>query len=727
VINLNNSQKSAVTTTGHPTLVLAGAGTGKTMVIVERIAWLILEKGVDPRNILALTFTNKAANEMRERVAQRLGENRVGAWLGTFHSFGLMVLRRHMETLGRTNDFSVFDEADQLALMRKIVADLPPNLARVSHRDALAWISLQKQRLTTPEQIHVEEATEEESFLEAWRRYRSALVTSNGVDFDDLLVLTVELFQNHKDILDRYRRRYTHIHVDEYQDTNHAQYVILKLLAAENPNLFVVGDEDQSIYSWRGAELNNILDFSKEFPHAQVVRLEQNYRSTGNILKASNSLVAHNQKRLGKTLWTAAEDGEPVLFKETEDSEAEAAYVAEEISRTRDQFGSTAVLFRTNGQSRLVEEALRTHNIPYVVIGGIQFYARKEIKDITAYLRLITNPHDDVALRRIINVPPRGIGEITLTRLEEYARERNLSLLAVLREAESDQTFSSRMRENFTNFVHLIDDLALMARNEQKVSPIVKTLLERIGYREYVMRTEGSGEQSRVDIVDEFFSSCVQRDDKNPNGGLASFLQDLALMSDFDTWDTQTPAVALLTCHAAKGLEFDQVFLIGLEEGLLPHAASADCGEALEEERRLCYVAMTRARKRLVLTAARRRLQYGDWRDSVRSRFVHEIATCGLLKQIDDTHETRDAQNQEPTTAKPFAPHQARSDRLATDICSQLRTGVRVRHAKFGMGVVMFTSGSGKNLKARIKFVNGKSRDFMVSYAPIDVIEGDGQ
>ena len=711
MINLNNAQKRAVMSGEGPTLVLAGAGTGKTLVIVERIAWLIAERGVDPRHVLAVTFTNKAANEMRERIAARLGEHRVGAWIGTFHAFGLMLLRRHIDALGRNKTFTVLDEDDQLSIMRKLAGDLPPSYPRVNPRDALTWISLRKQDLSTPAAVQEASPAEASGYLELWRRYQETLTRSDGVDFDDLLMLPVQLFEQHPDLRERYRRRYPYIHVDEYQDTNRAQYVLLRHLCSEATQLFVVGDEDQSIYSWRGAVVRNILDFEKDFRNARVIRLEQNYRSTSSILSAANRLVAHNRKRLGKTLWTAGADGPPVSFYRAGDSDAEARFVADEIAKSPDRLGSTAVLFRTNSQARLMEEALRARGIPYVVIGGIKFYARKEVKDLTAYLRLLINPADDVSLRRVLNVPSRGLGQSTLARIEEYARDRGLALLAVLREVEHDQTLGARTRESITRFVHLIDDLSLAARKADTITPIVKKLIEETGYREYVERVDGREGRSRVEIVDEFVSSCAERDARSP-GGLEAFLQDLALLSDVDEWDSRKPAVALMTCHSAKGLEFDQVFLIGLEEGLLPHAGAAGSEDELEEERRLCYVAMTRARTRLVLTAACRRLQYGEWRDCIPSRFLGEIGAGGLepISQEDLHSAKRTSEHPQPVRAP----------------TTQLKTGMRVRHAKFGLGVVMFTSGSGKNLKARIKFVSGRSHSFMVRYAPLEVLEGDG-
>ena len=706
ITSLNGAQRAAVEQGDGPVLVLAGAGTGKTRVIVERLAWLVGEKGIDPRNLLALTFTNRAAYEMRERVAERLGVDRLAAWVGTFHSFGLFLLRRDLERLGRPANFTVFDDADQLSLMKRLVKDLPSMGARVSPRDALNWISQFKQRLHTPTEDDIGSG-EDETYLRLWRAYHAATYNANAVDFDDLLVLPARLLSDHPEVREKYQRRYRYIHVDEYQDTNHAQFVLAQLLSAGHGNLFVVGDEDQSIYSWRGADLENILEFEQTFEGARVVRLEQNYRSTEAILNCANRVVSHNDFRLGKTLWTSEEKGEPVRVYEADDENNEAQFIVRDIGERGLPLNEVAVLFRTNGQARAIEEAFRRGGLPYVVYGGTQFYSRKEIKDILAYLRLLVNPADEVSLRRILNVPPRGIGGATLQRIEEYAAERGAGLFSVLRDVETDQTLGGRARTSITAFVHLIDDLAFQARTAG-VGALVEKLLDSTGYRKYVEESDAKDFRARLEIVDEFVSSCRQYDN-DTGGDLTAFLQDLALVSDTDAMDPNAPAATLLTCHAAKGLEFDHVYLAGLEEGLLPHASSIGSAEELEEERRLCYVAMTRARRTLTLAWAQTRTMYGERRKSAASRFLNE-APSDALHWIDASPKK---------TPRAPAPTASQAD------AARIQMGTRVRHAKFGQGTVMYTSGSGAKLRARIRFQTGRTREFIVSRAPLEILEGN--
>jgi DNA helicase-2/ATP-dependent DNA helicase PcrA len=706
---LNDAQQRAVEAGDGPTLVLAGAGSGKTRVIVERLAWLVGERGVDPRNLLALTFTNRAADEMRSRVAARLETERLAAWVGTFHSFGLFILRREMDTLGRSKNFTVFDDADQLALMKRLVQDLPARFPRVSPREALQWISGFKQGLRKPDFDAPPAHPEEESFLQLWGAYHAALERARAVDFDDLLVLTARLLDEHPDVRERYARRYRYIHVDEYQDTNRAQYWIARRLSEAHGNIFVVGDEDQSIYSWRGADLNNILDFAKDFPGAQTIRLEQSYRNSPEILAVANAVVANNVLRLGKTLWTKRQAGPPVEFYWARDGEDEARYVADRIAGSDAPAREVAVLYRTNGQSRLLEEAFRRRGLTYKIVGGVEFYGRKEIKDLLAYLRLLVNPADDVSLRRVLNVPPRGVGGVTLQRLEEYATQREMPLFQVLRETEHDQTLPSRARASIAEFVRTIDDLTLGAQTKG-VRKIVDELIDRTGYREYLRNADEKDWRTRVEMVDEFVSACAQFDDRNAGGGLLAFLQELALLSDVDEWNPQAPGVTLMTIHMAKGLEFDRVFLIGLEEGLLPHASALDSDREVEEERRLCYVAMTRARNRLTLTAARARTLYGERRDAAISRFVGEVPRDAL--------EWHSFEETERVVARP-----ARS-KVATE---QLKMGTKVWHPQFGHGVVMYTKGSGDKLNARIRFNTGRIREFRVSMSPLEVVDGQNR
>lgn len=716
-MRLNSSQTQAAAHAGGPALVLAGAGSGKTRVIIERMAWLIGEQGLDPRHLLALTFTNKAANEMRTRLAARLGADRVGVWVGTFHSFALFLLRREFDRMNRSRSFTVYDDADQLSLMKLTIAEAGKAAQAKSPREALVWISRRKQDLgvVTPELRQSDPV-----LCELWERYQAALEHNNAVDFDDLLVFAARLLVDHHEVRAKYQRRFQHVLVDEYQDTNHAQYTIARQLGEGHDNIFVVGDEDQSIYGWRGANIRNILEFERDFPRAQVYRLEQNYRSTAPILESANAVVAHNTQRLGKTLWTEQTGGQPVAFFLAQDGEEEARFVASEIAKSHtvdDSIRSVAVLFRTNGQARVIEEAMRQHNLAYVVVGGISFYARKEIKDIIAYLRVIVNSADNISLRRIINVPARGIGSVTLDQIATLAAERNQSVFATLRELEHDTSFSARARTSTGELVHLIDELALQAERDREVKPLAERLLEETKYRAHIEHAHAEDWKTRIEIVDEFLSACTQYDEDSPQGLLA-FLQELALVADIDLLETTAedqkaagPTVSLMTCHSAKGLEFDRVFLVGLEEGLLPHASTFEDPAEIEEERRLCYVAMTRARKVLTLSGGRRRLLYGKWRDCELSRFVDEIPRNKLTRlDAGGKTESRPAPRAKPVQAS--AP------------VDGLKTGARIRHTTFGKGTVLFTKGTGAKARVRIRFDTGRSRDFLVCAAPLEILEG---
>ncbi len=705
-MKLNDAQQKAVTAPDGPALVLAGAGSGKTRVIVERIVWLIQERGVRPREILALTFTNKAADEMKSRIRARLGLEKLDAWVGTFHSFGLFLLRREIERLGRPSSFTIFDDTDQLGLIKRLIKALGERWAPVSPREALSWISRLKQDLETPADKPITDDPAEETYRELWTRYHDALERASAVDFDDLIVLPARILTEFPEARDKFRLRYRHILVDEYQDTNRAQYVIARTLAGDGGNLFVVGDEDQGIYSWRGATIGNILDFPREFANTATFRLEQNYRSMKPILDAANSVVAHNQKRLGKNLWTAQEGGERVTFFLAGDAEDEAAYVVDTIAKKGYEPKETAVLFRTNGQARLMEDAMRRKGLPYLMLGGMRFYARKEIKDVLCYLRLALHTHDDESFRRIINVPARGFGSAAMERIEVNARLRGMSLFAALREAVEEGDIAVRTRDAAATFLKLIDEAA-----ERAASPGVKAVVDLVlngtGYRDYVEKSDEKDFRSRLEVLDEFVSACAAFD-ATDGGTLLEFLNSLSLQADTDDLRPGAPAVTLMTCHSAKGLEYDHVFLIGLEEGLLPHATALDDDDEIEEERRLCYVSMTRARKTLALTAARSRVHYGERGERQVSRFIDEIPEKALdrVDRMDAPASARSA----PTTAP------------STD-ASKLIMGVRVRHARFGTGTVMYTSGSGPKASVRIRFDTGMARQFVISMAPLEILE----
>ena len=702
---LNEAQRQAVTASDGPALVLAGAGTGKTRVIVERLVWLVEERGIDPRHLLALTFTNRAAGEMKNRVAERLGVDGSAMWVGTFHAFGLYVLRRDLDKLGRSTSFVIYDEADQLSTMKRLIKALPAGSQAVSPREALSWTSRLKQEFAEPEWETPCQTPEEKVRRDLWKQYHEVLERHSAVDFDDLLVLPAKLFEQHKDVLEKYQRRYRHVLVDEYQDTNRVQYLLARSLCGSDGSLFVVGDEDQSIYSWRGADIRNILMFENDFPNAKVFRLEQNYRSVQPILDVANAVVCNNVQRLGKTLRAARTGGEPVRYHCAGDGDAEAGFVVQDMVNRGLSPSEVAVLFRVNTQSRLFEECLRCRGIACVVVGGVRFYGRKEVKDILAYLRALVNPKDDEAVQRILNVPLRGLGAATMARFAEYAAARALPLVQVLREVEQDQTFSARIRDEVKKFVCLVDDLALEAGKAPVVS-VVKALIERTGYREYLRASDEKDYRARLETVDEFINGCAQFDKDRRPGELAAFLQEISLLTDVDEWTDNTPAVTLMTCHSAKGLEFPHVFLVGLEEGLLPHATAVDSDEEMEEERRLCYVAMTRARETLTLTSAETRLVYGASERRNPSRFLGEIPGK-LLSLV-----------QGETGGKPMPA--ARPPVAA----GALKTGTRIRHGKFGEGVVMYTAGSGSNLKAYIRFQTGRTRAFMVDKTPLEILEG---
>lgn len=713
---LNPAQLSAVKASEFAVLVLAGAGTGKTRVIVERILWLIEEQKVPPNRILAVTFTNKAADEMKQRILCAIGNEKESLpWIGTFHSFGLQFLRRFSSYLPELKEnFIVFDEDDQVSLMKRVLKDNPALAEHFTPREAVKIISGFKQKILTPLEDH--RFNNNLPLIELWDCYHKALRENNAVDFDDLISLPVMILEKNEILKERVRNFYSDILVDEYQDTNHAQFRLLQCLKGSGNRIFVVGDEDQCIYSWRGSELSNILKFDEHFEEAKIYKLEQNYRSTKNILALANDLVANNRLRIGKNLWTANEVGEKVSFYWADSDVEEAEWVIEDILTHKYPFNSVAILFRTNNQSRPFEEALLRRNIPYVFIGGIRFYARREVKDLLAYLRIISNEDDDDAIRRIINVPHRDIGLATLQKIEEYANLRGSHLLKVMREIEYDHTFSGRVRQAISNFVRLIDEIKFYS-TQNNIGDLIKFIVDKTGYLEYVKAQSQKEGSDRDKIVMEFISVCNQS--SNQSKSVTEFLQTLSLMTDLDLKTVPSQAVQLLTCHSTKGLEFDYVYLTGMEDGLLPYVEDEECIdlEELEEERRLCYVAMTRARKRLVLTGASTRQIFGrTLKDRQISRFLFEI---GLEKlDILKTFKDKDS-SKEDNTKKDIG----ESVNKPVDATAKYRTGTRVRHAKFGYGIVLNTEGKGDKMKVRVKFDSGRTAVLMVSMAPMEIIE----
>lgn len=633
---LNPMQKEAVLHTEGPLLILAGAGSGKTRVLTHRIAYLIEEKEVNPWNILAITFTNKAAGEMRERVDSLVGFGAENIWVSTFHSTCVRILRRYIEHLGYTTSFSIYDSDDQKTLMKQVFKTLDIDTKQYKERSVLGIISSVKDKLISPEEflLNAGQDFRQKKVGEIYREYQNQLKKNNALDFDDLIVKTVELFQNDSQILDYYQERFRYIMVDEYQDTNTAQFKLISLLASKYGNLCVVGDDDQSIYRFRGADIENILSFEQTFPGARVIKLEQNYRSTQNILDAANGVIRHNRGRKEKSLWTANGTGDEILFKQFDDARDEADYIARQIRDSEFSYQDQAVLYRTNAQSRLLEERCIFYNVPYRLVGGVNFYQRKEIKDILAYLKTVANGVDDLSVLRIINVPKRGIGATSMGRVTMFASEHGMSLYSALREARMVPGLGKAV-EKIGRFISQMECFRAMAQSEEySIQDLIEAILEETGYEEE-LKAEGEIEaETRIENIQELINKAAAYEEDSQHPSLDEFLEQVALVADIDNVDSSEDRVTLMTLHSAKGLEFPKVYLAGMEDGLFPGmmAVSSDDPTDMEEERRLCYVGITRAKKELVITAARKRMTHGETRYCKPSRFVEEIP-AELLKE----------------------------------------------------------------------------------------------
>ncbi|MGE5631757.1 MAG: DNA helicase PcrA [Caulobacteraceae bacterium] len=627
---LNNEQREAVLHTEGPLLILAGAGSGKTRVLTHRIAYIIEEKGVYPSNILAITFTNKAAKEMKERVQGLIGCTD-DMWISTFHSACVRILRKNIEKLNDyKKNFVIFDSKDQESLVKECLKELNLNEKNFPFRTVSSVISGAKDMLLSPEKFFDRNMHDIKTrkYADIYMLYQKKLKKNNALDFDDILYKTIELFELNPDILQYYQNKFKYIMVDEYQDTNFCQYRLISLLAKQHKNLCVVGDDDQSIYSWRGADIGNILNFEKDFPGAKVIKLEQNYRSTQTILDAANSVIKNNFARKSKRLWTENEQGRSIIFYNALDEWGEANFIMSEIERTAAEEGRTmndfAILYRTNAQSRVLEEACMAHGIPYKIVGGFKFYDRKEVKDIIAYLRVIQNPAEDLSLKRIINVPKRGIGNSTLDAITEYARTTGDSLFGALLEVDSIQGVSTKAKKGIKDFVRIMSDLMGVADTES-VSKLVKEVLEHSGYLDELEKEVDEDSQSRAENIKELLSATLEFEEKNEAATLADFLEQMALMSDIDTVEEGRESIIMMTLHSAKGLEYPYVFLSGMEEGIFPSQRSYFEEKQMEEERRLMYVGITRAKERLYLTAAFERTIFGNTTYNTVSQFVKEI------------------------------------------------------------------------------------------------------
>lgn len=700
--SLNPIQRQAVTHGDGPLLILAGAGSGKTRVLTYRIAYLIRERGVAPLNILAITFTNKAAKEMQERLGLLVSNSR-GMWVSTFHSACVRILRRDGERVGLGKNFVIYDTSEQNALIKECLKELDLSSERFKPSMVLALISRAKNELKSPE-LFERQASDyvEEKVASAYRLYQRKLLQNNAVDFDDLLRLTVELLRKNQDVLDGYQEQFRYVLVDEYQDTNHAQYTLVKLLAGKHRNLLVVGDDDQSIYAFRGADLRNILEFEQDFPDATVIKLEQNYRSTQNILDAANAVVGNNINRKVKRLWTANPDGDPVQVLVANDEHEEAVLVASEIAnlqRKGHRLADMAVLYRTNAQSRVVEEAFLKRDLPYVMYRGVEFYKRKEVKDVVAYLRLLANPADGVSFARVVNVPKRGIGATTLQRLQDHAEATGLSLTEAAAKASDVPGLGKAAAGKLQSFAL---DLVLWRQMAEylSVAEVVEVILERSGYLSDLQVEKTTENQARAENLQEFISVAKEFDREHPDHELMLFLSNVELVSDADT-RADGDSVSLLTLHTAKGLEYPIVFLTGLEEGVFPHFRALADESELEEERRLCYVGITRAKERLYLSYSWQRMLFGKQSYNQPSRFLQEIPE--EIKQESSFGSVIGGRKPERASS---ASSRFASEPVQPKPVADLRfsDGERVMHQKFGPGTVIASRSSGGDLLVTVAF-----------------------
>ena len=729
---LNREQQEAVLHVDGPLLILAGAGSGKTRVLTYRIAHLIDECGVNPWNILAITFTNKAAGEMRERVDKIVGYGSESIWVSTFHSTCVRILRRYIDRLGYDTNFTIYDTEDQKTVMKSVCQKLQLDSKLYKERMLLNVISHAKDEYISPNEFLLEAKGDfrQEKIAQAYVEYQKELKKNNALDFDDLLVKTVELFQSCPDVLEYYQNRFRYIMVDEYQDTNTVQFKFISTLARQYRNLCVVGDDDQSIYKFRGANIRNILDFEKVFPDAKVVKLEQNYRSTQNILNAANGVIANNRGRKEKALWTENEQGEPILFQQFQNGYEEAEYVSGEISKKvrkgEAEYQDFAVLYRTNAQSRLFEEKFLYANIPYKIVGGVNFYSRKEIKDILAYLKTIDNGKDDLAVRRIINVPKRGIGNVTLAKVQAYADSRDISFFEALEEA-GEIPGLGKAALKIQPFVHLIHEMRLSLA-DMSMQDLIQAILDKTGYAEDLKNEDTDESEARLENIDEFINKAVTYEEGAEEPNLSGFLEEVALVADIDSVEDGDNRVLLMTLHSAKGLEFPYVYLAGMEDGLFPSymsIAADDPTEEIEEERRLCYVGITRAMKELTITCARCRMVRGETQYNNVSRFVREIPSELLARKSVMPREPKKPEVPQNTSyqkakeafrTKTFDPQQfkvVKADKLDYTV------GDQVSHVKFGKGTVLEITEGGRDYEVKVDFERVGVKKMFASFAKL--------
>lgn len=765
---LNKEQYEAATTIEGQVLILAGAGSGKTRVLTHRIAYMLEEKDINPYNILAITFTNKAAAEMRERVKALVGEQADRMWISTFHSSCVRILRREIEKLGYKKDFTIYDSSDQKTLVKHVMKELEINEKDISENEILGSIGKAKDNLQSPSAYmrECEGNYRKEKVARAYELYQKKLKNNNALDFDDLIFKTVELFKNHEDILDFYQGKFKYIMIDEYQDTNKAQYEFTKLLAGKYKNICVVGDDDQCIYAWRGADIRNILDFEKDYPNAKVVKLEQNYRSKGNILEAANKVIKNNAERKSKVLRTEQEAGNKVSVYRAYSDKMEAAFVASEIKKLREDskwdYKDFAILYRTNAQSRTFEESFRRASIPYRIFGGLKFYDRKEIKDILAYLRVILNPQDDISLRRIINVPKRSIGDATVEKLQDFANSQEMSLYDALLEAEYVPGLTARSKNPLTKFAEIMEDIMNEAE-QMKVSELIEYVLDKTGYMQALKDSKLIEDESRVENLEELVSDAVDFEKNREleiksgevtfedGSALSSYLEKVALVQDTDNIDSENNYVMMMTVHSSKGLEFPVVYMVGMENGIFPSAICFDKDDQMEEARRLCYVGITRAEEKLYMTSAETRMVFGKTVAYPQSDFIQEIP-AELKEYVGGgrTMQSNSSLGGTSTNSRVFSntatynrnPHGLRANthtmtkneasKIIGNVISgtnagnltkdEAKAGKKIKHSKFGVGTIISVSPSGDDCKLTIAFDNQGIKQLMLSKAPLELL-----
>lgn len=734
--SLNDKQKEAVFYSDGPLLILAGAGSGKTRVLTHRVAYLIHEKNVNPYNIMAITFTNKAAREMRDRINRLIGHGAEAVWVSTFHSACVRILRRYIDRIGYNNNFTIYDSDDQKTAIKAACKKLQVDTKFVKERAIMSAISMAKNNMITPEEYrNSADDIRTKIISKVYEEYQSRLKKNNALDFDDLLVKTIELFKSDKEVLMAYQDRLQYIMVDEYQDTNKVQFEFIKLLADKYKNICVVGDDDQSIYKFRGADISNILNFEQIFTGTKVIKLEQNYRSTKNVLEAANQVIAHNYSRKQKTLWTEREAGDLVEFRQLDNEYHEAEFIVNSIKDLIDEnrydYKDIACLYRTNAQSRVIEEALLKENIPYKIIGGQNFYQRKEIKDLIAYLKTISNGDDDFSVRRIINVPKRGIGATTIEKVQKYADDNNMSFYQALEDKKCRISLGPRAEGKVNSFVYFIQRMKAELEYDS-ISDLMENILSETGYEAELKMEDTDEANARLENINEFFNKIVDYEDKCKQAGkennLDEFLEEIALVADIDNFDENENYVVLMTVHSAKGLEFPKVFLCGMEDGLFPSKMTllSDDKSEIEEERRLCYVAITRAMDSITMTSAKRRMMRGDLYIMKVSRFITEIP--GLSADLEKTRKKRTGmRSEEEREALQRGFKRKTSYSLDMFKSAKLESldyqvGDRVRHMKFGDGTVTDIKDGGKDYEVTVDFDTAGTRKLFATFAKLKKI-----